>query len=115
MHADWIEIVWTSITGFGLVTVTINLINARRSLRLLNGDRSMRIIAHSLVRREAVRVAIQLLLTTVGVIAMFKVPAPNHDPSGRLVMVAIFIAFALLNNLNSELDRQVRNKLRRDQ
>lgn len=111
LHVDFLEAVWFLVTAAALLQTTLSLIDARRDLVVVTGDldegRDVReLTARGNVRREVMRIVMELLLLSIVLPGLFI----DRPISLSLPLVALMlIPIALL--IQVRLDGRLRGRL----
>lgn len=106
-----VEVVWTIVAAIGLVACFIGLREAvgdRTYLRANNLNGRRLIVAQGLIRREALRLCIQLAGGYIGIYALGQ---PN-PPDARLnFLTFLLVAMQVFTVINTVLDQRDRARL----
>lgn len=104
---DAIEAFYILVNAVAVVLTTAALLDARADRAALNNGPVRTIIANGNVRREAIRLGVQLLLMIIAIPAIFTARETQLSP-----IVLVLLAIPLFLLASSILDRRDRGRLR---
>ena len=104
---DAIEAFYILVNTVAVVLTAASLLDARADRAALSNGPIRTIIANGNVRREWIRLAVQLLLLSIAIPAVLSTRATSLSP-----IVLVLLAIPLLLLLSSILDRRDRDRLR---
>lgn len=112
-NASLIELAWILTAAAGIFVAGLNALEATGDFRALGGVRNgRRRIAIGTIRREIIRMFVNVLFLPVGVVAAFIPANPHSTWLGVYISLTLLLA-SVAYNANSLLDRADRKYLMR--